>query len=349
MAEQTEQTTPKPGASELREVPGDITEYKKFVAEKGLEHNAAIIAREKALEDAKAAGIEPAADDAAGTAQDEERKKENRTTQRIRRLRARVEELEKQAAARDGAAPVKPAEAGSEARPNGHAAAAATGAAKPDQKAPPPKPKEADFKTYAEYVEALTDWKTDRKLEARDAEHAKAQAAQSDAERGKAIIDAHNARVDEAKARYSDWNDAFKGLSDSSYTEPMVVFIFESEAGPDVTYWLAKNRDELARISRLTPLRQAAELGRIEAQILAERGTADKTDDEAEDKDGGEGATEKEKPKKTERTNRSVSKAPPPIKPFGGRGSNDDPMPDPSNFQAYEAWSKRMAAKGVKR
>ena len=135
---------------------------------------------------------------------------------------------------------------------------------------PPPRPKEDDFKTYGEFIEALTDWKTDRKLEAADEKKQQAQAERAEADKGKTITDAHNARVDEAKKRYSDWGTAFQGLNDNSFTEPMVVFIFESDHGPDVTYYLGKHREELARIAALSPIRQASELGKIEAKIQAE-------------------------------------------------------------------------------
>jgi len=35
--------------------------------------------------------------------------------------------------------------------------------------------------------------------------------------------------------------------------------------------------------------------------------------------------------------------------PLGGKGGADDAMPDPKDFAAYSAWSKRQAAKGIKR
>lgn len=322
----------------LRDVPANITDYKKFVAEGGNEHNQKVVGHEAAVAAAKAAGILPAESETAEL-QAQEKKKLSHNTRRFNRLHreigardSRIADLEKQLAARaNGAAPAvaEKTETATGTTPRVNGRAPETG------KQPPPRPLEKDFKTYGEFVEALTDWKTDRKLEAAAEKRAEESRAAAADEKSKAITDAHNARVDEAKTRYPDWDKAFKGLDDNSFTNPMVVFIFESDKGPDVTYYLATHRDELERISKLSPLRQAAALGKIEDQF-----TEEKTDDEEED----EAKVEPEpKPKKR------VSSAPPPAKPLGGKGGSDDAMPDPKDFKAYEAWSKRQAARGVKR
>jgi hypothetical protein len=341
-------------AGELREVPKDITEYRKFVAEGGHEHNAKVAGREAAVAAAKAAGIVPESEP--GENQAQEKKQRSGFQSRVSRLQrkigerdARIADLEKRlaapvpngAAAANGAAPAKAAEPAAETRVEKPAGGA-------DKKAPP-EPVEKDFKTYGEFIKALTNWTTDRKLEAAaEARRETARAAEAET-KNKAITDAHNARVDEAKTRYPDWDKAFKGMDDNSFTDPMVVFIFESERGPDVTYYLATHRDELERISKLSPLRQAAALGKIEEQF-----TPDDDAENDEEKDDEEEAREEPPPKKKpdpepKPATKRVSSAPPPAKPIGGGGGNDDRMPDPKDFKAYEAWSKRQAARGVKR
>lgn len=339
--------------TELREVPSDISEYRKFVEEKGHEHNAQILGREAAVAAARAAGIVP---ESANGNEAEVKKRANSSKRKIRKLYqeigardAEIEALRKAAAthATNGAA--KPAgESVSAATP----APAAGPATKQDA---PPRPKEEDYKTYSEFVEALTDWKTDRKLEASEAKRAEERARTQNESESKKVLDAHNARVDEAKTRYADWNDAFKGLDDNSFSDPMVVYIFESDRGPDVTYYLATHRDELDRIRKLSPIKQAAALGRIE-DGLQESGEGDKGEGEGDE--GGakpakkhaeddEPDEEDEKPQPKRKS--GASKAPPPVKPLGGKGGSDDAMPDPKDFRAYEAWSRRQAAKGVKR
>ena len=351
MADETTQTAAAAShtgdADGLRDVPSDIVEYEKFVAAGGNEHNEKLLNRDKAVADAKAAGILP--ENPEGEEQQHKRgnnfqrrvsglqRKIGERDQRIRDLEARIGNGTTDAAATNGtretheaAPPAATASVADKPRVNGEAKT-------------PPRPKEDDFKTYGDFIEALTDWKTDRKLEAADEKKQQAQAERAEADKGKTITEAHNARVDEAKTRYPDWGAAFAGLNDNSFTEPMVVFIFESEHGPDVTYYLAKHRDELARIAGLSPIRQASELGKIEKQFEAET-KPDDEDDEDEDETPVLAAA------KPEKRVTNVSKAPPPAKPIGGTsGKGADDMPDPSNFIAYEAWSKRQAAKGAKR
>jgi hypothetical protein len=365
MSENTQQTgaTDNGTAGELREVPKDISEYKKFVAGGGHEHNAQVVGREAAVAAAKVAGILP--DPEPGEAQ--EHKQRSSFQHRVARLQrkigerdARIADLQKRLdEGSNGAAPATNGTAPA-ASPNGTAARASSNAKAADpasrqidtpggEKKAPPRPVETDFKTYGEFIEALTEWKTDRKLaEAEDRRRETARLAEAET-KNKTITDAHNLRVDEAKTRYPDWDKAFNGLDDNSFTDPMVVFIFESESGPDVTYYLATHRDELERIQKLSPLRQAAALGKIEDQFAPDdaKGEKDEEDEEEEDE---EGAAAKKKPEAPEpRPARRVSTAPPPAKPLGGRGGGGDQMPDPKDFAAYSAWSKRQAAKGVKR
>ena len=348
MADETNQAAAA-NSDGLRDVPSDIVEYEKFVADGGHEHNEKLANREKAVADAKAAGVLPENPEE----QTEEKKHRNSFQQRVTRLQRkigerdqRIRDLEAQAATRT-AAPAPNGTRETQQQPAKPAAAAPAGTEKPHvngKAEPPPRPKEDDFKTYGEFIEALTDWKTDRKLEAADEKKELQKAERAEADKGKTITDAHNARVDEAKTRYPDWDAAFKGLNDNSFTEPMVVFIFESERGPDVTYYLGKHRDELARIAALSPIRQASELGKIEAKIQAEAAP--------EKKEPGEEEEEEEQPPAAAKTEKrtNVSKAPPPAKPIGGTsGKGSDEMPDPSNFEAYEAWSRRQAAKNAKR
>jgi hypothetical protein len=363
MSENNTDQTNNQGADSggLRDVPGDIGEYKKFVADGGLDHNQKLIGREAAVAAAKAAGILPNGDG------EEQYNKLSRfdkrvsivSAQRVGKLQreigrreAQIAELEKRVAATAAAA--APPQNGNHAPAAAKPAAEEAHTAKPNGEAKePPRPKEEDFKTYSEFVEALADWKTDRKLEAREAKSAE-ERARADAEnKGKAITDAHAARVDEAKTRYPDWDKAFKGLDDNSFTDPMVVFIFESEKGPDVTHYLATHRDELERIGKLSPVRQVAALSKIEDQF-GDAGEGEKPRDEEEEEEDKPGKKpddddEEEEERKPAKPAPRASKAPPPVKASGGRGAPDDGMPDPKDFAAYAAWSKRQAAKGVKR
>ncbi len=100
------------------------------------------------------------------------------------------------------------------------------------------------FKTYDEYVEALTDWKLEKK----------------EAQR---VL---NETVMKAEAKYPDFKKvAFN--PDLAITPAMSQVIRTSESGVDVAYHLGKNPAEAARIAQLPPIAQVRELGRIEERL----------------------------------------------------------------------------------
>lgn len=51
------------------------------------------------------------------------------------------------------------------------------------------------------------------------------------------------------------------------FTRELVELAAESESGPEVLYYLAKNREIADRIAELSPVSQAREIGRIEAKL----------------------------------------------------------------------------------
>jgi hypothetical protein len=80
------------------------------------------------------------------------------------------------------------------------------------------------------------------------------------------ILEAYHEREEEARSKYDDfeqvaYNPALK------ITTVMAQAIQASDAGPDVAYYLGSNPKETDRISRLSPILQAKEIGRIEAKI----------------------------------------------------------------------------------
>lgn len=317
-----------------REVPTDIAEYEKFVADGG---NDASAAKQTTPSDAAAK-----TDDETGTDSETEQqvqKKKSGFQRRVTRLNreigerdAKIADLERRLGA-SAATKTTPDEA----------VKATPAKAEPAKQAD--KPKLEDFETYEEYSEALIDWKTEAKLAARETQAAERAEATAEENKGKAVMDAHNARVDEAKTRYDGadglppWGTAFDGLNDNSFTDAMVVGIFESEFGPDISYHLATNRDELARIAKLSPVRQAAEIGKIEARFQKE---AD-ADDDGEDDAPVKAVAERAAPAKPR-----VTQAPPPARPLKGKAGGEDAMPDPKDFAAYERWAKRKAASAHK-
>jgi len=83
------------------------------------------------------------------------------------------------------------------------------------------------------------------------------------------VAEVYHEREEEARNKYDDfeqvaYNPALK------ITNVMAEAIQSSEIGPDVVYFLGQNPKDADRISRLSPLMQAKEIGRIEAKLASE-------------------------------------------------------------------------------
>ena len=80
------------------------------------------------------------------------------------------------------------------------------------------------------------------------------------------IEDAYAEREEEARAKYDDFEQVAYNPQ-LRVTDVMAETIKASDIGPDLAYWLGTNPKEADRISRLSPLLQAREIGKIEAKI----------------------------------------------------------------------------------
>ena len=83
------------------------------------------------------------------------------------------------------------------------------------------------------------------------------------------IEDTYAEREDEARAKYDDFEQVAYNPQ-LRVTDVMAETIKSSDLGPDLAYWLGSNPKEADRISRLSPLLQAREIGKIEAKLTAE-------------------------------------------------------------------------------
>lgn len=153
----------------------------------------------------------------------------------------------------------------------------------PDVPAPSGPPDRNSFADYEQYLEALADFKVAEKVKGLQAQVAQEKAQ----EVAKSKQSAWEKRLSDASAKHADFEDV---VFDEKLpvSAAMAEAMQESDIGPDIAYWLGKNRAEAQRIAGLSAIAQAREIGRIEARI----------------------ADEKPAPK-------PVSKAPAPIEPVG--------------------------------
>lgn len=176
----------------------------------------------------------------------------------------------------------------------------------PSQEAPKGMPQPAQFQDYESYVEALTDWKVDQKLAAKQAETEAQQRQRQAAERASQV----QAKLSSASEKYDDFEDVALNPS-VPITQAMAETIAESDIGGDLAYFLGSNLNEAFRISQLSPVGQVRELAKLEAKLSAAPPV--------------------------------TTKAPPPINPVGQRASVTK---DPSKMTDAEfaKWRKAQIA-----
>lgn len=122
----------------------------------------------------------------------------------------------------------------------------------------PGRPERARFNSDDEWVEAVADWK----IGIRDKSY-QAQAQQQQ----------FSSLKNKVEKIYSE-AEKIDGFDRSSFDEISITpaisaAIIESDIAPQLMAYMLENKDEVARIASLSPVRQAAEMGRLEAKVSA--------------------------------------------------------------------------------
>jgi hypothetical protein len=111
------------------------------------------------------------------------------------------------------------------------------------------------FNSPDEYAEVLAERKAEELLARR--EQARMQSE---------IIESYHDKEEDARNKYDDFEQVAYNPK-LPITDAMAQTIQASDVGPDMAYYLGSNPKEADRISRLSPLQQAKELGKIEAKL----------------------------------------------------------------------------------
>lgn len=133
-----------------------------------------------------------------------------------------------------------------------------------------PKPKEGDFETHADFVEALTDWKTDQKDWIKS-QRAQVETQATERKSAQQEIFGKVQSVDrEGLSKYDDF-DIVTAAENLELTDMQKAYLLNSEPGTaaDLEYYLGSNPAENERISRLSPFLQNKELLRLEDKIAS--------------------------------------------------------------------------------
>ena len=128
-------------------------------------------------------------------------------------------------------------------------------AAEKQLKAPAEIPPIEQFNSPDEYADALAERKAEELLARR--EQARMQSE---------IIESYHDKEEDARNKYDDFEQVAYNPK-LPITDAMAQTIQSSDVGPDMAYYLGSNPKEADRISRLSPLQQAKELGKIEAKL----------------------------------------------------------------------------------
>ncbi len=189
----------------------------------------------------------------------------------------------------------------------------------PDKEDPKFKNDKGEF-DWAKFTDAQAEFRV---------EQFKAEEAQKAQQKEQAALDAKVAeRVEAAKTKYPDFMDKLNAQEERKDVPAYIIqFMRESEQGADIAYYFADNREELTKISKLSPIMALARLGKLETRFEP------KVEEKAE-------TTPKVEIKAETRT----STAPPPITPLSG-ASSGTVVTDPSkmSFQQLRAYEREKS------
>lgn len=139
---------------------------------------------------------------------------------------------------------------------------------KPDKSAKEPegdkKPVLTDFDTYEDWIEALTDYKADKRIEAAEANR-----------ESKASDRSFATKLAEGRKAFADWDEVV--TDDVRLSGHMVDAIKETDNPAALIYYFGDNPEEADRILALSPRRQALEIGKLEDKVATPKADADKT------------------------------------------------------------------------
>lgn len=182
-------------------------------------------------------------------------------------------------------------------------------------------PKEEDFPTWDAFQRATINYSVNLAVEAGIKQSLGEREAMAHRRAEQAEHDANISAWNEKEAAYSsatpDYKDVMKSAENIDIPQHMVLAMMESDLGPQIAYYLAKNPGECETISALSPLSAARAIGRIERQLESE-------------------------PVKTVLR----SEAPAPLKPIrGGTAGGATKSPEDMTQKEYNEWRDRAQKK----
>lgn len=157
----------------------------------------------------------------------------------------------------------------------------------------PTAPKQEEFGSYEDFLEAKAEWIAEKKVDAKFEQRKQEEAQRkTEAERNE-VVKTWQQKVETATTKYADFDAVLDSADHIEVPAPLQSAIMESALGAELAYHLAKNSAELERIVSLKPYAALMELGKLEVKL-----------------------SQPPEPKKA-----PASKAPEPISPLGGKST----------------------------
>lgn len=198
----------------------------------------------------------------------------------------------------------------------------------PQQQQPQPvadgRPRQDQFDSYDEYLDKLTDWK----LEARLQQEHTAQQQRHQAAQQQERLTGWQQRVGQFKSEAPDFEDVLESVDHINLTPVLQQAIMADALGPKLAYELARRPEDFARIASLDPVGALTALGEFKARLEPAKTAA---------------------PQQHTNGVKPVSRAPNPIRPVGqGAGATSTVPPDQMPLGDYIRWRERSlkAARG---
>lgn len=212
--------------------------------------------------------------------------------------------------------------------------------------ADPPRPQETDFNTYAEYIDGISEWIADRKIDkyrkeaAADRERERAEREQVEMERAvRARQSAFDQRASKIREKYPDYDAVTTQAKDLQVSAAMVEYLRDAEMGPELHYYLSSNPEEALKLSKLSERATLVAMGRLEER--AEEGRLN----------GAVPGKKKDTPAVDETTTVApakvpLSSAPPPAPVVGASVTIPTKNPDTMTFAEFKAWRAQQRKAG---
>ena len=127
----------------------------------------------------------------------------------------------------------------------------------------PQKPKREDFATDSQYIDATVSFEVNQRLAEREAQEAAERAKQQEAE----ILAAANERIQRAAEIVPDFVEVAEAAGDMRVPNEVAGYIQQSEMGPELAYFLAKNAEVVDSLWKMDGIKRLVEIGKIESKL----------------------------------------------------------------------------------